>query len=142
MAALLTVCSRNASVILVWASMLLSPHALATPTVRWLEYGCSGVSGGRALVADAETCISSGSLGTRHLNAETTAGISRDCFPKCSSRCARGSMRKVSRKHGARGRSCGSSWRPSVRLEMLFAEASRKHLPRNHCGRVRGSKMF
>ena len=33
-------------------------------------------------------------------------------FPKSASRCARGSMRKVSRKHHARGSSCGSSGRP------------------------------
>ena len=32
-------------------------------------------------------------------------------FPKSASRCARGSMRKVSRKHHARGSSCGSSGR-------------------------------
>ena len=63
-------------------------------------------------------------------------------FPKCASRCARGSMRKILRKHDARGSSFGSSWRPYVRLEMLFAEASRKHLPRNNCGRVCGSKIF
>ena len=63
-------------------------------------------------------------------------------FPNTASRCACGSMRKVLRKHDARGSSCGSSWRPYVRLETLFVEASRKHLPRNHCGRVCGSEMF
>ena len=49
-------------------------------------------------------------------------------FPKCASRCAHGSMRKVLRKHDARGSSCGSSRRPYMRLEKLFAQASRKHL--------------
>ena len=66
-------------------------------------------------------------------------------FPKCVFGYARGSMRKVLRKHDAqgssRGSSRGSSWRPYVRLETLFAEASRKHLPRNHCGRVCGNKV-
>ena len=62
-------------------------------------------------------------------------------FPKSVFGYACGSMRKVLRKHDAQGSSRGSSWRPYVRLETLFAEASRKHLPRNHCGRVCGNKM-
>ena len=45
---------------------------------------------------------------------------------KRASRCARGSMRKVLRKHHARGSSCGSFWRRCVRLETLFAEAPAK----------------
>ena len=45
--------------------------------------------------------------------------VSEMCFSLCA-----GSMRKVLRKHDARGSSCGSSWQPYVSLETLFAEGS------------------
>ena len=38
MDALVIVCSRKANVIMVWASMLSSAHALQTRTTLWFEY--------------------------------------------------------------------------------------------------------
>ena len=35
-------CSRSTNVIMVWAWMLWSPHALGTRTELWFGHGCSG----------------------------------------------------------------------------------------------------
>ena len=42
MVVLVTVCSWNANVIIVWAWMLWSPYALGTRTLLWFRHGCSG----------------------------------------------------------------------------------------------------
>ena len=42
MDALVTVCSRNTNVIMVWAWMHWSPYALETRTLLWFEHGCTG----------------------------------------------------------------------------------------------------
>ena len=47
MDALVTVCSRNTNVIMVWAWMHWSPYALGTRTLPWLGRGCSGKRGSR-----------------------------------------------------------------------------------------------
>ena len=61
----------------------------------------------------------------RYVNTEITPGISQDAFRNVLL-AVRASMRKVLRKHDALGSSCGSSWRPYVRLQTLFAEAPAK----------------
>ena len=42
MDALVTVCSRNTNVILVWAWMHWLPYALETGTLSWFRHGCTG----------------------------------------------------------------------------------------------------
>ena len=42
MDALVSVCSRNANVIMVWAWMLWSAYALGTRTLLWFGHGCFG----------------------------------------------------------------------------------------------------
>ena len=42
MDALVTVCSGNTNVIMVWAWMLWSPYVLGARTVLWFGHGCSG----------------------------------------------------------------------------------------------------
>ena len=42
MGALVTVCSWNTNVTMVWAWMLWSPYALGTRTLLWFGHGCSG----------------------------------------------------------------------------------------------------
>ena len=39
---LVTVCSRNTNVIMVWAWILWSPYVLGTRTLLWFGHGCSG----------------------------------------------------------------------------------------------------
>ena len=42
MGALVTVCSGNTNVIMIWAWVLWSPYALGTRTLLWFGHGCSG----------------------------------------------------------------------------------------------------
>ena len=57
MDALVTVCSWNTNIVMVWAWVLWSPHALETRTLFWFGHGCCS---GHCLLLERERCYGLG----------------------------------------------------------------------------------